>query len=160
MIARMAKWSEEVIETKNSAPNLDRLEILVLLFLDVLELKRKIPSIFDNIVELAPVDMTPKLSLIERCFDDSGKMLTECLKRIEQQWSNEIISQTSGWAKQVADIPRLYRKTNREAPTKPCNYVEQILKPIESFWTKNSGRIESQIISECLIQSCSHLNQQ
>ncbi len=34
---------------------------------------------------------------------------------------------------QVSDIPRLYRRTNRDLPSKPCNYVISMLAPITSF---------------------------
>lgn len=104
--------------------------------------------------------MNTQLSLIEKCFNETRNMLTERLKIIEKQWSDEIIAQTAGWTKQVGDIPRLYRKTNRDAPTKPCNYVEQILKPSKSFHTRNSDRIAPDIIKKCMLSSFSHLNRQ
>lgn len=104
--------------------------------------------------------MNTQLNLIEKCFDESRAMLTDRLKLIEGKWSEEIIAQTAGWTKQVGDIPRLYRKTNRDAPTKPCNYVEQILKPAKSFHTKNAGKIAQDTIMKCITLSFSHLNRQ
>lgn len=35
--------------------------------------------------------------------------------------------------KQLNDIPRLFRKTNREIPTKPCGYVTMLLKCPNEF---------------------------
>lgn len=104
--------------------------------------------------------MNTQLSQIEKCLDESRKMLTERLTQIEQQWSAEILAQTAGWTKQVADIPRLYRKTNRDAPTKPCNYVEQIVKPAKSFHAKNVSKIALPTIQQCMITSFSHLSRQ
>lgn len=133
---------------------------MTLIYLDVNHLIQKISSIFDCIVEKTPVNQKTQLNLIEKCFDESRSMLTERLKLIEEQWSGEIIAQTTGWTKQVGDIPRLYRKTNREAPTKPCNYIEQILKPAKSFHSKNTGKIAQDIIMKCITKSFSHLNRQ
>lgn len=160
MLARLNKWSEDVIETKVINTKVDRVDFLILLYLDVMKMNSKIPSIFDNIVEKVPLNLYTQSDLIEKCFNESRKTFNECIKRIESQWNNEIIAQTSGWTKQVADIPRLYRKTNREAPTKPCNYVEQILRPAETFWNKNKTNIEVNILRQCLVESFSHLNQQ
>lgn len=160
ILSRLSKWSEEATATKNLPSNLDRVDFMTMIYLDVNILIGKISSIFDCIVEKIPVNMNTQLSLIEKCFDESRKMLTERLKLIEKQWSDEIIAQTAGWTKQVGDIPRLYRKTNRDAPTKPCNYVEQILKPAKSFYTKNINRIASDTIKQCMILSFSHLNRQ
>lgn len=160
ILSRLSKWSEEAIATKNLPSNVDRVDFITLIYLDVNNLISKISSVFKCIVEKIPANMNTQLSSIEKCFDDSRNMLTERLKLIERQWSDEIIAQTSGWTKQVGDIPRLYRKTNREAPTKPCNYVEQILKPAKSFYTKNTKRIAEDTIMKCMISSLSHLNRQ
>lgn len=161
ILARLSKWSNEAIEMKSqTTTNVAKMDLLILLYLDITKLNLQISSILNNVVEKIPINLNPKLSLVEKCFDDSRKMFSDSLKRIEQQWTNEIIEQTIGWPKQVADIPRLYRKTNREAPTKPCGYVEQILKPNETFWNKNSNRIDKTILKQCLIASISHLNQQ
>lgn len=87
-------------------------------------------------------------------------MFTKRLTQIEEQWNIEMLKQTTAWTKQVADIPRLYRKTNREAPTKPCNYVEQILKPAKSFTETYSPKIAADTIQRCLIHVFSQLNKQ
>lgn len=160
MLARLNKWSEDAIETKEINIKVNRVDFLILLYLDVMKMNSKIPLIFDKIVEKVPVSLNTQLDLVEKCFNESQNTFNGCLKKIESQWSNEIIGQTSGWTKQVADIPRLYRKTNRKAPTKPCNYVEQLLSPAESFWNKNKSNIEVDILRQCLVKSFSHLNQQ
>lgn len=160
MLARLNKWSEDAIETKEINIKMDRVDFLILLYLDVMKMNDKIPTIFDNIVAKVPVNLNTQLDLIEKCFNESQKTFNGCLKKIKSQWSNEIIAQTFGWTKQVADIPRLYRKTNREAPSKPCNYVEQILSPAETFWNKNKSNIDVDILRQCLVKSFSHLNQQ
>lgn len=160
ILSRLSKWSEEAVETTNFPSNLDRIDFMTLIYLDVKHLIAKIPNIFDCIVEKIPKHLNTQLILVEKCFNDSQHLLNERLTFIENQWSNEIISQTSDWTKQVADIPRLYRKTNRDAPTKPCNYVEQILKPSKSFYTKNVNRIGLDVIKQCITLSFSHLNRQ
>lgn len=160
ILSRLSKWSEEAVATKSLPPNLDRVEFMTSVYLDVKNLIAKISGIFDCIVEKIPSSLNTQLNLVEKCFDESRQILSERLKFIEKQWSDEIIAQTAGWTKQVADIPRLYRKTNRDAPTKPCSYVEQILKPNKSFHTKNSDRIAPDVIRECIILSISHLNRQ
>lgn len=160
IVSRLSKWSEEAVETKNLPSNIDRVDFMTLVYLDVKNLIAKLSGIFDCIVEKIPKHFNTQLDLVEKCFDESRDMLNKRLKFIEKQWSDEIIAQTSGWTKQVADIPRLYRKTNRDAPTKPCNYVEQILRASKSFHAKNSGRISADVIEQCIILSFSHLNRQ
>ncbi len=37
------------------------------------------------------------------------------------------------YLRQVSDIPRLYRRTNREVPSRPCAYVAALLAPVAAF---------------------------
>lgn len=160
ILSRLGKWSEEAIATKNLPANIDRIDFLTLVYLDLNKLIEKIPGIIDCITEKMPANLNTELDLVEKCLDESRKMFVECRKLIEKQWSSEIIAQTAGWTKQVADIPRLYRKTNRDEPKQPCNYVEQILKPNKSFHAKNSNKIAPDVMKQCMITSFSHLNKQ
>lgn len=159
-MSRLGKWSEEAVATKNLPSNVDRIDFSTLLYLDVNKLIEKIPSIIDCITEKIPANLSTQSDLVEKCLDESRKMLIERRKLIEKQWSAEIIAQTAGWTKQVADIPRLYRKTNRDEPKQPCNYVEQILKPNKAFYTKNTNKIAPEVIKQCMVISFSHLNKQ
>lgn len=158
IVARLVKWSNDAINTKDIATN--RMDFMVLLYLDISTVIGKIASYIETIREKMPTSLNSQLPVIEKCFDDSKDELHKCLEIIEKQWSDEIISQASGWTKQVADIPRLYRKTNRDAPTKPCTYVEQMMAPMLTFWTNNSQRIPQATLRDCLILSISHLNKQ
>ena len=45
--------------------------------------------------------------------------------------------------KQVADIPRLYRRTNRELPSKALAYVHELLQPIQDFNRQVKEAVES-----------------
>ena len=46
---------------------------------------------------------------------------------------NELYGQCAIHLRTVGDIPRLYRRTNKEAPTKCFNYVHQMLSVINDF---------------------------
>ena len=51
--------------------------------------------------------------------------------------SSLVVSHVSGrclpYLRQVSDIPRLYRRTNREVPSRACAYVSALLSPAASF---------------------------
>lgn len=157
-MARLVNWSRYALSAKEIATN--RMDFMALLYLDVSAVVRKMPAYVAVICGKMPKQSGTEERLIEKCFDESETELRSCLKAIEKQWSDELIAQTSGWTKQVADIPRLYRKTNRDAPTKPCSYVEQMLKPMLDFWATNSERIPRATLRDCLVLSIAHLNRQ
>lgn len=56
--------------------------------------------------------------------------LQDVLKFIEKKIVDLISEKSSSVVRQVSDIPRLYRRTNREIPTQPCSYVSSLLAPV------------------------------
>lgn len=161
MFARLAVWMDECIAVKDWPNNeLNRIDFFVTLYLDATALIKKIPSITNVIIEKLPVDLNTEIPLLEKALSYSRDAILNKLKKIEELWIKEMLSQTSGWTKQVADIPRLYRKTNRDAPSKACQYIEQILRPGQSFATKYSKRIPQDTVRSCLVHVFSQLNKQ
>lgn len=45
----------------------------------------------------------------------------------------ELSEQCVTYLKQVSDIPRLFRRTKRDVPTKPCPYVKSAIVPLVNF---------------------------
>lgn len=152
IISRICSWTDEVSETKNwSKPNdIKRIDFLVTVYLDMMAFAHKIPNIVDIIVENNPVQFNTEIPTLTDSIKESEVTIQNHLSKLESQWQEEILVETSGWTKQVADIPRLYRKTNRDAPTKACNYVDHILKPAQTFHRQYSSALHANVIQNCL----------
>jgi len=88
---------------------------------------------------------------------------------------NELYSQCAIHLRTVGDIPRLYRRTNKEAPTKCFNYVHQMLSVINDFrslhqdhaknvdeWTRGVLQVLSKQLSIegffDIVQNCSRIS--
>ena len=56
--------------------------------------------------------------------------------------------------KQVNDVPRKYRKTNREVPSKPSPYVQAMLEPLKNFVAQDlkEEAVLRQIVTRVLTQ--------
>lgn len=163
--SRLASWIDEAV-SGNSWPKVmgpnqcSRVDFLVVLYIDIIQTINECNDISRDIVAKMPAHLKPEHDIVEKCVNESRQMFVKYLTRIELQWNEEMLKQTDAWTKQVADIPRLYRKTNREAPTKPCNYVEQILKPAKTFTELYSMKIAADTRQRCLIHVFSQLNKQ
>lgn len=163
LYSRLASWIDTAILADNwpkTNPQRSRVDFLVHLYTDIIETISESTTIAREIVDKMPIHLCNEHDVIEQCMNETRQMLAKRLNQIEDQWNREMLKQTSGWVKQVADIPRLYRKTNREAPTKPCNYVELILKPAKSFKEMYATKISDDTIRRCLIHVLSQLNKQ
>lgn len=69
------------------------------------------------------------------CLTETSKTITMILPLTTEKIVNELIMHCVIYLKQVSDIPRLYRRTNREVPIKPCAYVKNALSFLTSFRT-------------------------
>lgn len=158
MYNRVAIWMDQVI--KNDKNNVKHIEFLVALYLEASKAIKQSDVLSNEIIAKMPENLKNDRQTIEECLTTTRNSIELRLRTIEKQWNDEMLKQTIGWTKQVADIPRLYRKTNRDAPSKPCNYVEQILKPARNFVNLNASSIDASRIHECLVFVFSHLNKQ
>lgn len=61
---------------------------------------------------------------------------------------NELFNYFNTQLKQVSDIPRLYRKTNRSVPTKPCTYIDMVTKTLQEFNEDASRRLDNAFLVE------------
>ena len=60
--------------------------------------------------------------------------LTSVLPRISAVISSHVSAGPLKSLKSVVDIPRMYRRTNRETPSKPCTYVVSLLDSLAEFY--------------------------
>ncbi|KAJ8308390.1 hypothetical protein KUTeg_013264 [Tegillarca granosa] len=71
--------------------------------------------------------------LLKNNIQECSEKIKENLPRFQAHVVEEIILQCSAHLRQVNDIPRLYRRTNREVPSKPSTYISSLLKPLQLF---------------------------
>lgn len=65
---------------------------------------------------------------------ETSKNLANLLPSLTQEIVNELSEQCVIHLKQVSDIPRLFRRTKRDVPTKPCPYVKSAMVPFTNFY--------------------------
>ncbi|XP_040156803.1 conserved oligomeric Golgi complex subunit 2 [Anopheles arabiensis] len=141
ILARLSVWCGEAFrpdgasqEMAHGAPEgqTERIRFLVALYSDLRNIELKIPSIVNLIVEKSPPSGVSRGEL-EATVGESGTAFGERRSQLQQLIVRELIGASIPQLRQVSDIPRLYRKTNRDVPSRCCAYVEQLLAPVDSF---------------------------
>lgn len=141
-MARLITWLKEVLSTKIDFQKLDKLTFYAIIYKDIEVFQLKIPNIKELILEKVKEcdqlkeDITKEV--VDACFGRTERALKENLQLLEAQIVNEILGNCVGTLRNVQDIPRLFRKTNRDVPNKHLTYVEQIVQPIDQFHQKYS----------------------
>lgn len=149
-ISRITNWIDEALKQENwilTDTLLTKVDFFVLIYTDVLILLKKLPQILNITVEKIPPYFNEHIPILESCLNDSRNGLLEKLKIIEKCVLKELIQSSVGYIKQVGDIPRLFRKTNKETPSKPCTYLEHLLEPSQIFYKRYKSQIgDKQIV--------------
>jgi len=93
---------------------------------------------FTSIISLSP-NITTELSNI---LDETLLGLTDkCRTNLKNLAIGQLIDRCKETIHSVQDIPRMYRKTNREAPSKPSNCILATFRHLQAFSNDYSGII-------------------
>lgn len=80
-------------------------------------------------------------------IQETAVQLNSRLPAVTERIVSEVAAVSGTALRQVSDIPRLFRRTNRDVPTKPCSYINAILAPLQDFAsTYNEVVIAGQLV--------------
>ncbi|XP_031835598.1 conserved oligomeric Golgi complex subunit 2 [Nomia melanderi] len=141
--ARYQTWSmavlKEVWPIENEVGSLSKsehstkLNFLIYLNHDLQKLVEMLPSHL-KMVSAKLKHQTPTiLKLLEDSLYETITKFETIFSQITEEIVNEFLKQCVTHLKQVSDIPRLFRRTNRDVSTKPCAYVKNALAFLVNF---------------------------
>uniref|UniRef100_A0A1L8DVS8 Conserved oligomeric Golgi complex subunit 2 n=1 Tax=Nyssomyia neivai TaxID=330878 RepID=A0A1L8DVS8_9DIPT len=136
IVARLFTWTEEVLGIKkwNTAEiSVRRIDFLIILLTDSTKFMGKLPGLLQMATGKLPLDFKEHTGDLKKCLEDTKEALKVRIEKIEGAVLAELVAESEQNIRQITDIPRLYRKTNRDVPSKPCAYVAQLLAPSVAF---------------------------
>lgn len=160
IISRLSVWVDECIEMKDIDPELNKIEFYVSIHSDIVRMTDLLVDQAKTIIQLAPTEVVEHATTLRQNFLDASKLLNERRERISNRIVQEIMGKSVAHIKQVNDIPRLYRKTNRDIPSKPCGYVDQMLDPPRQFKQQYSHNVGDETCRQICRNLFSTLNVQ
>ncbi|XP_058129216.1 conserved oligomeric Golgi complex subunit 2 [Anopheles ziemanni] len=167
ILARLTVWCESASRPSGqkhdgtpSSPEeqATRVRFLVALYSDLGNILLKIPSIVSLVAAKSPPGVDQ--SELEKVVEESGNGFREKRSQLQRVIVQELIASSLPQLRQVSDIPRLYRKTNRELPSRCCPYVEQVLAPTDTFRKTYGTTIGEDAMREFLTGVYSHVTVQ
>ncbi|XP_012532234.1 conserved oligomeric Golgi complex subunit 2 [Monomorium pharaonis] len=124
--------------SSNDSERSTRLNFLVYLYIDIEKLINALPSFLQMVQSKIKDENVTISKLLEDSLGDTLKNLANLLPLITKEIVNELLEQCVTHLRQVSDIPRLFRRTKRDVPNKPCPYVRSAIIPLNSFYTDYS----------------------
>lgn len=114
-------------ETQSSTLSTDQ---LILLVADVDKIIDQIPKLTDMIESKLSLIGFKNMAVITGALEDHFTSLSAPLLVINDRIALDLGESCLVYLKSTLEVPRLYRRTNKEVPTKPSSYVENALKPL------------------------------
>lgn len=159
IISRLCQWVGECTTIKTWLDkDLLVVDFFVFLYLDIQNFMAQVPAIIKMSTANLPIILCDRQAELIKCLNESTDLFEKKLIDIRLRIVKEILTNSSSNIKQVSDIPRLYRKTNREIPSKACSYVDQILEPARQFSIKYGQDISITTVNDILTNIFSDLN--
>nr|XP_033189717.1 conserved oligomeric Golgi complex subunit 2 isoform X1 [Bombus vancouverensis nearcticus]XP_033189718.1 conserved oligomeric Golgi complex subunit 2 isoform X1 [Bombus vancouverensis nearcticus]XP_033189719.1 conserved oligomeric Golgi complex subunit 2 isoform X1 [Bombus vancouverensis nearcticus] len=124
---------ENEISNLNKVEHSTKLNFLICLYKDVEKFVNILPFLFEIARSKFKQENPRILTLLKDSLDETIKNLKTIWPQITKEIVDELLKQCVTHLKQVSDIPRLFRRTKRDVPTKPCSYVKNTLVFLLNF---------------------------
>lgn len=122
-------------------------EYIVHLILDMGNLKKLLGlqregDVSRSIYKIVPKDLW---IFIEQIIKSNDKLLDTASEKLTNYLIDYKVEQSATLLQQISAIPRLYRRTNKFAPTEESNYIRNVVLPLENFHKNNQALLTSNI---------------
>ncbi|XP_053981638.1 conserved oligomeric Golgi complex subunit 2 isoform X1 [Hylaeus volcanicus] len=141
--ARYQTWAQTVLKeiwpienevnNSNKVEHSTKLNFLICLHKDIEKIVKMLPSLLETVQMKLKERKQGVLRLLEDSLNETTENFKVILPRVSEEIVNELLRPCVTHLKQVSDIPRLFRRTKRDVPTKPCAYVKNALAFLVSF---------------------------
>uniref|UniRef100_A0A8C5QD56 Conserved oligomeric Golgi complex subunit 2 n=1 Tax=Leptobrachium leishanense TaxID=445787 RepID=A0A8C5QD56_9ANUR len=111
---------------------------LIHIVADVDKIKDQLPELMEVIKEKLNQVGFKDLTIIKGALEDTFNSVTTPLLPLNKKITIDLSESCFTYLKSALEVPRLYRRTNKEVPTKASPYVENAVKPL--FQLQNDYR--------------------
>uniref|UniRef100_A0A8C0VJQ6 Component of oligomeric golgi complex 2 n=1 Tax=Cyanistes caeruleus TaxID=156563 RepID=A0A8C0VJQ6_CYACU len=123
---------------------------LIYVAADLDKLQDRIPDILDMIKPKLEMIGFKNMSCIAGALEDSKTSLSACVPTLNNRIIQDLSESSFAYLKSALEVPRLYRRTNKEVPTKASPYVDSALKPFHRLQNDYRDALKQPMIHQWL----------
>ncbi|XP_036430302.1 conserved oligomeric Golgi complex subunit 2 [Colossoma macropomum] len=146
-------------DSESGGPTALSTKQLVFIAADVDQLQEQIPEISVMIKDKLEGIGFKNFALVSDALDDSRTALSGCIPKLNNRMNQNLTERSFRFLKNASEVPRLYRRTNKEVPTRASAYMDNALRPLHQLVSDSTGVVKVSIIHEWLrvtISDCTH----
>ncbi|KAG1927160.1 conserved oligomeric Golgi complex subunit 2 [Pimephales promelas] len=146
-------------DSDTSGPTVLSTKQLVFIAADVDKLQGQIPDISEMIRTKLDGIGFKNFTLVSEALQDSRVSLNSCVPTLNSRMTQHLTERSVRFLKSASEVPRLYRRTNKEVPTRASAYMDNALRPLHQLVTDSKNVVKDSIIQEWLrvtLSDCTH----
>ena len=139
--------SERDLSSVSSAPS-----VLTVTMTDIISLFSDIEK-FSTIIPQIIMVPSSNSEVISSSVKEAVTSLHSVVPKFSESIASNIAAEPMKLVKSVGDIPRMYRRTNRDTPSKPCPYIASVVSGFVEFYaghkTTDRNTLTMWLMSAC-----------
>ncbi|XP_068838142.1 conserved oligomeric Golgi complex subunit 2 isoform X1 [Capricornis sumatraensis] len=123
---------------------------LVYVVTDLDRLQEQLPELLETIKPKLEVMGFKNFSSISAALEDSQLSLSACVPALSEKITQDLSESCFSHLKSALEVPRLYRRTNKEVPVTASSYVDSALKPLYQLQSGHKDKLKQATIQQWL----------
>ncbi|XP_026359991.3 conserved oligomeric Golgi complex subunit 2 isoform X1 [Ursus americanus] len=124
---------------------------LVYVVADLDKLQEQLPELLETIKpKLEMIGFKNFSSISAAALEDSQASLAACVPALSNRIIQDLSESCFSYLKSALEVPRLYRRTNKEVPTAASSYVDSALKPFYQLQSGHKDKLKRAMIQQWL----------
>lgn len=117
---------------------------------DLDRLQEQLPELLETIKPKLEMIGFKNFSSISAALADSQLSLSACVPPLSSRIVRDLSESCFSYLKSALEVPRLYRRTNKEVPTTASSYVDSALKPFYQLQSGHKDKLKQALIQQWL----------
>uniref|UniRef100_A0A8C7LB99 Conserved oligomeric Golgi complex subunit 2 n=1 Tax=Oncorhynchus kisutch TaxID=8019 RepID=A0A8C7LB99_ONCKI len=97
--------------------------------------------------------------IVAEALEDSKDSLSGCIPTLNRKMTQHLTERCFRYLKSASEVPRLYRRTNKELPSRASAYMDNALRPLHQLLSDSKDMVKPSISQEWLritLNDCTH----
>ncbi|XP_030627703.1 conserved oligomeric Golgi complex subunit 2 [Chanos chanos] len=146
-------------DSESGGPTALSTKQLVFIVADLDKLQEQIPELSKIVTERLEAIGFKNFVIISDALEDSRASLSGCIPTLNSRMTQHLTERSCRFLKNASEVPRLYRRTNKEVPSRASAYMDNALQPLHQLVNDSKDTVKPSIIHEWLrvtLSDCTH----
>lgn len=123
---------------------------LVYIAADIQKLQEQIPELSEMVRQRLEGIGFKNFAIVEDALMDSKTCLSSSVPTLNTRMTQHLTERCCRFLKSASEVPRLYRRTNKDLPVRASAYMDNALRPLHQLLTDSTGLVTPSTAQEWL----------